>query len=115
MKARLPIGMGAGTPNLQQLARQAQKMQEDMDKANAELEEKEYSSTSGGGAVSVVVTGKLEVKSIDIKPEVVDPDDVEMLSDLVIAAVNQAIRLANDDKNQRMEQISGGLNVPGLF
>lgn len=115
MKARLPRGMGAGTPNLQQLARQAQKMQEDMDKANAELEEKEYSSTSGGGAVSVVVTGKLEVKSIDIKPEVVDPDDVEMLSDLVIAAVNQAIRLANDDKNQRMEQISGGLNVPGLF
>ena len=115
MKARLPRGMRAGTPNLQQLARQAQKMQEDMDKANAELEEKEYSSTSGGGAVSVVVTGKLEVKSIDIKPEVVDPDDVEMLSDLVIAAVNQAIRLANDDKNQRMEQISGGLNVPGLF
>ena len=115
MKARLPRGMGAGTPNLQQLARQAQKMQEDMDKANAELEEKEYSSTSGGGAVSVVVTGKLEVKSIDIKPEVVDPDDVEMLSDLVRAAVNQAIRLANDDKNQRMEQISGGLNVPGLF
>ena len=87
MKARLPQGFsnGAGT-NLQQLARQAQKLQEEMDAANSELEQKEYSATVGGNAVTAVVTGKMEVKSLDIKPEVVDPEDIDMLSELVIAA-----------------------------
>lgn len=116
MKARLPEGYGkGGAANLQQLARQAQKMQEEMDKATAELEAKEYTATSGGNAVEVTVTGKMEVQSIQIKPEVVDPEDVEMLSDLIIAAVNEALRTAAADKNQRMEALSGGLNVPGIF
>ncbi len=116
MKARLPQGYGGGGPsNLQQLARQAQKMQEEMDQATAELEVKEYTATAGGSAVSVTVTGKMEVKAISIAPEVVDPEDVEMLSDLVMAAVNEALRTAADDKAARMEKISGGMNLPGMF
>mgnify|MGYP003099508754 FL=1 len=116
MKARLPQGYGGGgAANLQQLARQAQKLQEEMDKATAELEEKEYTATSGGDAVKAVVTGKMEVKSIEFKPEIVDPEDTEMLSDLVIAAVNEALRAAASDKEERMEKLSGGLNVPGMF
>lgn len=116
MKARLPKGMGGGaSTNLQHIARQAQKMQEEMDKANTELEAKEYSAAAGGGAVNVTVTGKMEVKSIEIKPEVVDPEDIEMLSDLIMAATNEALRTAAEDKSSTMEKISGGLNVPGLF
>jgi DNA-binding YbaB/EbfC family protein len=116
MKARLPQGYGSnGGNNLQQLARQAQKLQEEMDATTAELEEKEYTATAGGNAVSVTVSGKLEVKSMEIKPEVVDPEDVEMLSDLITAAVNEALRAATTEKAERMEKISGGLNVPGIF
>ncbi len=116
MKARLPQGYGGGgAANLQQLARQAQKLQEDMDKATAELEEKEYPATAGGNAVRVVVTGKMEVKSIEMEPEVVDPEDVEMLGDLIIAAVNEALRSAAADKSETMEKLSGGLNMPGMF
>ena len=80
-----------------------------------ELEEKEYSATSGGEAVTVTVTGKMEVKSIEMKPEVVDPEDLEMLSDLIIAATNEALRAAAEEKNATLEKISGGLNVPGMF
>ncbi len=116
MKARLPQGYGGGgAANIQQLARQAQKMQAQMDEASAELEEREYTAAAGGGAVSVVATGKMEIKTLDIKPEVVDPEDVEMLSDLVIAAVNEALRAAAADKEQTMEKLSGGINIPGLF
>ena len=116
MKARMPQGYGGGgVSNFQQLARQAQKLQEQMGEATAELEEKDYTAASGGEAVKATVTGKMEVKSIEIKPEVVDPEDVEMLSDLVIAAVNEALRAAAADKAERMEKLSGGLNVPGIF
>ena len=116
MKARLPQGYGGGGGgNMQQIARQAQKMQEAMETATAELEAKEYSAAAGGGAVKVVVTGKLEVKSIEIEPEVIDPDDAEMLSDLVMAATNEALRAANQDKEETMGALSGGLNIPGLF
>lgn len=116
MKARLPQGMNSGgASNLQQLARQAQKIQEQMDQVTNELNEKEYSATAGGDAVKATVLGKMEVKSIEIKPEVVDPEDVEMLADLVTAAVNEALRAATADKQERMEKISGGLSVPGFF
>ncbi len=119
MKARLPQGYGSGgAGNLQQLARQAQKMQSDMEAATAELEAKEYEATAGGGAVKVTVTGKMEVSSIEISQDVVDPDDVEMLSDLVMAAVNEGLRAATTDKEKTMESISGGLggmSIPGLF
>ena len=116
MKARLPQGYGGGgAANIQQLAKQAQKMQAQMDEASAERAEKEYTAAAGGGAVSVTVTGKMEVKALEIKPEVVDPEDVEMLSDLVTAAVNEALRAAAADKEQTMEKLSGGINIPGLF
>ena len=115
MKARLPQGMGGGQQNLQQLARQAQKMQEQMEAVSAELEVKEYTATSGGDAVKAIVTGKMEVKEIMIKPEVVDPEDVEMLGDLITAAVNEALRAAAAEKESEMEALSGGLNIPGMF
>ena len=116
MKARLPKGYSnAGAANIQQLARQAQKMQEEMEDASKELEAKEYSATAGGGAVTATINGKLEIKSLDIKKDVVDPEDIDMLSDLVIASVNEAIRKAQDEKAETMDKISGGLNVPGLF
>ena len=95
MKARLPKGYNnGGANNIQQLARQAQKLQDDMETAAAELEAKEYDATAGGGAVKVTVTGKMELTKVEISPEVVDPEDVEMLSDLVIAAANEAVRAA---------------------
>lgn len=115
MKARLPQGYGGGAANLQQLARQAQKMQEQMTEITAELEAKEYTATAGGDVVKATVTGKMEVKSIEIKPEIIDPDDAEMLSDLVMAAVNEALRQAETDKTERMQAVSGGLNIPGMF
>lgn len=116
MKVRLPQGAGKGTPNnLQQLARQAQKMQEDMDAANAELEAREYTATAGGNAVKVTMTGKLEITNLEISKDVVDPEDIEMISDLVTVAVNEVIRTATTEKEEILSKISGGLSVPGLF
>ena len=113
MKARLPKN-NSGVSNLQQLAKQAQKMQEEMDKTGALLDEKEYDASSGGGAVNVKVLGSMKVKSIEISPDVVDPEDVEMLSDLVMAAVNEALRAAAEDRESTMEKISGGFNMPSI-
>lgn len=116
MKARLPKGYGGGAPNnIQQLAKQAQKMQEDMDATNSALAEKEYTAKAGGGAVEVTVSGGMEVKKVDIQPEVVDPEDIEMLCDLIMAATNEALRTAAEEKETAMEKISGGLNLPGIF
>ena len=115
MKARLPQGMGGGAANLQQLARQAQKMQEQMEQITTELEAKEYTAAAGGGAVSATVTGKMEVRNIDIKPEVIDPDDAEMLGDLVAAAVNEALRAAANEKEEKLGAISGGMSLPGIL
>ena len=117
MKARLPKGFnnGGSSQNIQQLARQAQKMQEEMDEATKELDVKEYTAAAGGGAVEAVVTGALEVKALNISKDVVDPEDIDMLADLIMASVNEAIRKARDEKSATMDRISGGLNVPGLF
>ena len=116
MKARLPQGYGGGgAANLQQLARQAQKMQEQMEVISAELDEKEYSATAGGDAVRAVASGKLEVKAVEIKPEVIDPEDAEMLGDLVTAAVNGALRAAAAEREERMGALSGGMSIPGLM
>ena len=116
MKARLPKGYGGGgANNIQQIARQAQKIQEDMEAANAQLDTKEYEAAAGGGAIKVTVTGKMELTKVEIQPEVVDPEDVEMLSDLIMAAANEAIRAAQKEKEETMESISGGLNIPGMF
>ena len=93
MKARLPKGYGSGgANNIQQLARQAQKLQDDMEAASKELETKEYEATAGGGAVKVTVTGKMELTKVEISPEVVDPEDVEMLEDMILTAVNDAMK-----------------------
>lgn len=115
MKARLPAGYGGGPGNMQQIAQQAQKMQAEMERVSAELDEKEYTVSSGGNAVSVTVTGKNEVKSITIQPEVVDPEDIEMLSDMIMAAVNEALRMAATERETRLGGITGGLSIPGLF
>ncbi len=115
MKARLPQGMGGGgAQNMQGMLKQAQKMQEDMEKRKAELEEKEYVVSSGGGMVEVTVKGNYEVTAIGINPEVVDPDDVEMLEDLLIAALNEAARQIDEESKQEMDSITGGLNIPGM-
>lgn len=97
------------------MIRQAQKMQENITKLQGELEEKEYHLTSGGGAVEVTITGKREVKDIVIRPDAVDPDDIEMLQDLLVAAVNEAIRKVDDTAAQEMEKVTGGVGIPGLF
>ncbi len=104
-------GMGGG--NMQQLARQAQKLQEQMEKVQQELDEREFEASSGGGMVNVKVNGKKEVLDIQINPEAVDPDDVEMLQDIVLAAVNEALREAADTVEREMGKLTGGLG--GLF
>ena len=114
MKARLPKGVGGGPGNMQSMIKQAQKMQEQMTQLQTELDEREYTAAAGGGAVSCTVSGKREVLRLDIKPEVVDPEDVEMLSDLITAAVNEALRKAVETSEAEMNRITGGLNIPGL-
>ena len=94
--------------NMNQLLKQAQKMQE-------ELESKEIETSVGGGAVTVKVNGKKEVVDIQIKPEVVDPDDIEMLQDLVLSAINEALRNVDDMQSSQMNKLTGGMNIPGLF
>ena len=115
MKARLPQGMGGGPSNMQGMLKQAQKMQEEMARVQEELAATTYTAAAGGGAVSATVDGAHEVKELTIRPDVVDPDDVEMLSDLVMAAVNEAIRQATADSEQRMGAITGGMSLPGMF
>lgn len=104
-------GMGGMGGNMNQMIRQAQKMQQDMMKAQEELESKTYEA-SAGGVVTAVVSGKKELSSVTIDPEAVDPDDVEMLQDLIVAAVNEAMRAASSDAASAMGQITGGLGLP---
>ncbi len=115
-KGGFPKGMGAmGGGNMNQMIKQAQKMQEQMLKMQEEMESKNYEATSGGGAVKVVITGKREIQDIVLSPEVVDPDDIEMLQDLIIAAVNEGLRKVDEDSANQMGQLTGGLSIPGLF
>ena len=106
-------GMGGGM-NMNMI-KQAQKMQQDMLKMQEEMESKEYDATAGGGMVKAVVNGKHEVLSLTINPEAVDPKDVEMLQDMVVAAVNEAMRKAEAEAAQNMSKLTGGLNLGGLF
>ncbi|MBQ8248942.1 MAG: YbaB/EbfC family nucleoid-associated protein [Clostridia bacterium] len=115
MKARLPKGMGGGPQNMNAMIRQAQKMQEDMAAKQEELEAREYDVSAGGGVVAVKINGKKEILSIDIKPEIVDPDDIETLSDLLVAAVNEAIKKVESDSASEMQKITGDISMPGLF
>ena len=115
MKARIPQGMGGGPQNMNAMLRQAQKMQEDMAALQAELEEREYDVSAGGGMVQVKINGKREILSIEVNPDIVDPDDVEMLQDILVAAVNEAIKRVDSTTEQEMQKITGGLGMPGLF
>ena len=103
-------GMGG---NMNNMMKQVQKMQKDMAKLQEEVEQRTVEASAGGGAVTVVATGKKEIISITIKPEVIDPDDAEMLQDLITAAVNEAIRQAEEMLSKEMGKITGGLNLPG--
>ncbi len=103
-------GMGGGM-NMNMI-KQAQKMQQDMMRMQQELQEKEYEAAAGGGVVSATVNGKHELKNLVIDPEAVDPDDVEMLQDLIVAAVNEAMRAADSDAANTMQKLTGGLGLP---
>ena len=111
MKVRLPQGNG-GASNMQQLMKQAQQMQEDMANLQAELETREYEVSAGGGAVTVKINGKKEITGLEIDPEIVDPDDIETMSDIIIAGVNQAIRTVSDTEKAEMDKITG--QMPGF-
>ena len=116
MKVRLPQGMGGGPSNMQSMLKQAQKMQEEMAEKQAELEEREYDVAAGGGVVNVKINGKKEILSVKIDPEVVDPDDVETLEDLIVAAVNEAIKKVEEISANEMQKITGSMNLPaGMF
>ena len=114
MKANLPKGMG-GPQNMNAMIRQAQKMQEDMEAMQADLDAREYEISAGGGVVGVKINGKKEILSIDIQPEIVDPDDIETLSDILVAAVNEAIKRVEETNNTEMSKITGNVGFPGLF
>ena len=106
-------GMPGG--NMQAMARQAQKLQQKMLETQAELEAREYEASAGGGVVTAKVNGKKELVSLSIKPEAVDPDDVEMLEEMIVGAVNQALTACNEASEKEMGKLTGGLNIPGLF
>ena len=107
---------GGGMPgNMSNLMKQAQRMQRQMEEAQKELEEKEVTATAGGGAVEVTVSGKHEVTKIKLSEEVVDPDDIEMLEDLIMAATNEALRMQEEDQNSQMSKITGGMGGMGGF
>lgn len=112
-KGGFPGGFGGG--NMNNLMKQAQKLQKEMEQMQKDLETKEFEASVGGGAVVVKVNGKKEVLAINIKEEVVDPDDVEMLEDLVLSAVNEALKKAEDETSNKMGKLTGGLNMPGMF
>ena len=115
MKVRLPKGVGGGPTDMNTMLRQAQKMQEQMQEKQAELDEREYEVKAGGGAVTVRIKGTREILSVDISPEIVDPDDVETLQDILIAAVNEAIKTVDQTNEEELGKISGGLGLPGGF
>ena len=113
MRARIPKQGGAQDMNA--MIRQAQKMQDKITELQEDIEARDFTASVGGGAVEVVVTGKKTIKSLTIKPEVVDPEDIEMLQDLVISAVNEAIANVEKVTEEEMTKVTGGVSLPGLF
>ncbi len=106
--------MVGGPSNQKDMLRQAQRMQEQLAATQAELEEREYKASSGGGMVEVTISGKKEITQLVIKPEIVDPDDVEMLADVIMAAVNEAIRSVEETSARELGKIYGTMNIPGM-
>lgn len=114
MKARIPKNMG-GNQNMNSMIKQAQKMQDQITELQNDIEERDFSASVGGGAVEVVLTGKKTIKSLTLKPEVVDPEDIEILQDLIISAVNEAVNNIESTTEDEMNKITGGVSLPGLF
>jgi len=114
MKARIPKNNG-GAQNMNQMIRQAQKMQDQITELQEDIEARDFSATAGGGAVELVMTGKKTIKSLTLKPEIVDPSDIEMLQDLIISAVNEAVNNIETTTENEMSKITGGVSLPGLF
>ena len=114
MKARLPKGMGGGPQNMSSMIRQAQKMQEDMAQKQAELEAREYDVAAGGGVVNIKINGKKEILSVKLAEEIVDPDDIETLEDLIVAGVNEAIKKVEAEASSEMSKITGSMSIPGM-
>lgn len=110
-KGRKPAMPG----NMGNMMKQVQQMQKNMEKKQGEIEEQEFETTAGGGAIKVVVNGKKEVLSIELKEEIVDPDDIEMLQDLIIVAINDAIKAADKELSDAMGSMTNGMKMPGLF
>ena len=110
MKVRLPSG-----PSRNDMLKQVQQMQDDMAKLQADLDEREYTATSGGGMISVTVNGKHEIKELKINPDAIDPEEPEMLEDLITVAINEAIATATKTSEEEMGAITSGLNIPGLM
>ena len=115
MKARIPSEYKGGPANMQGMLRQAQRMQEQVAEVQAQLEAKEYEIKAGGGVVTGKINGKKEILALDIAPEIVDPDDIETLSDILVAAVNEAIKRVEDTNSAEMSKITGNMGMPGLF
>ena len=114
-KNKFPMGgMGMGG-NMNNMIKQAQKMQQEMLKAQEEIEQTDFDASSGGGAVTVKMNGKKELTEINIKPEACDPDDVEMLQDLILTAINDVIQKVDEANNAKMSKLTGGISIPGLF
>ncbi|WP_243343673.1 YbaB/EbfC family nucleoid-associated protein [Anaerococcus sp. AGMB09787] len=108
-------GFRPGAPNMNNMMKQVKKMQEQMEKTQQEIEEREFSSTAGGGVVEATVNGRKEVVNIKIDPDVVDPEDVDMLEDLIMVAINDAMGNANKYSEDAMGKLTGGINIPGLM
>lgn len=115
MKARLPKQNQGGAQNMNAMIRQAQKMQDQITELQEDIEAREFTATAGGGAVEIVVTGKKTVNALTIKPEVVDPEDIEMLQDLIISAFNEAVGVVETTTEAEMSKITGGVSLPGMF
>jgi DNA-binding YbaB/EbfC family protein len=107
--------MGGGPQNMQGMMKQVQKMQEQMTTLQEDLDAREYEVKAGGGVVTVRINGKKEILAIDIKPDIVDPDDIETLSDVLVAAVNEAIKKVEDTNSAEMQKVTGNVSIPGLF
>lgn len=114
MRANIPKGMGGGPQNMQALMRQVQKAQEEVAQKQEELDAREYDVSAGGGVVNVKINGKREILSIDLEPEIVDPDDVETLSDILVAAVNEAIKRVDTTNADELNRITGQVNLPNI-
>ncbi len=114
MKARIPKTMG-GAQNTSQLVRQAQKMQDQITELQADIEARDFTATAGGGVVEATLNGKKEIKTLTLKPEVVDPEDIETLQDLIIAAINEAVNNIEATTEAEMSKITGGVSIPGMF